>query len=97
MLNKEERRNFSRISTKCGITFQKSSESVTHNGEVIELSASGLSFLTNQPLSIGATLDISVIPETKITPSLNATIEVKRVTQINNQYTIAAEMTQIKK
>ncbi len=96
MLNNSERRNFPRISANCEITYKKKNETDTLKGEVIELSASGLSFQTKHPLSIGTTLDISVIPETKITPSLNAIIEVKRVTPDNNQYKIAAEIKQIK-
>ncbi len=96
MLNNNERRNFPRMSAKCDITYKKNNESETLKGDVIELSASGLSFQAKQPLSIGTTLDISVIPETKITPALNAIIEVKRVTPESNQYKIAAEIKKIK-
>ena len=96
MLSDDERRKFPRVPTKCEITYRENSKNSMQQGEVIDLSASGLLFQINQPLTVGTILEISVIPETKITPSLNATIEVKRVTTENNLYKVAAEIKQIK-
>lgn len=96
MLNNDERRNFPRMPTKCEVSYRENNENSILQGEVIDLSASGLLFQTDQPLTIGKTLEVSITPETKITPPLNAIVEVKRVTSENNLYKIAAEIKQIK-
>ncbi len=97
MLSENERRNFPRVTAKCKITYKTpDSDTALQHGEVIDLSAGGVSFQTKQSLPIGNILEASVIPETKITPALNAIIEVKRVSKTDNLYKIAAEIKQIK-
>ena len=59
MLSEDERRNFPRMPTKCEITYKENNKTTTQQGEVIDLSATGLLFQIEQPLSVGNILEIS--------------------------------------
>lgn len=90
-------RKFTRVDTKCDIEFTHLSTGAKGTASSINLSAAGIFFRTNEKLTQGCSLEISVQPVNPITPSLNAIIEINRVTAIKSGiYEIAATIEGIK-
>jgi len=78
LLNPKEKRNFARIKIHCDITYRQAGAGNVTRGVCEDLSGSGILFIAQDPLSVGASVEISVVPQNAITPPLNAVIEVVR-------------------
>jgi len=90
-------RKFTRIDTTCDMEFTHPSTGAKGTASSINLSAAGILFRTNEKLTQGCSLEISVQPVNPITPPLNAIIEINRVTPIkSNTYEVAATIEGIK-
>lgn len=91
-----EKRDFIRMETSSKIDYRKTGSDKLHQGQCINLSATGVLFTTDMNVSPGTELDISIQPDLTIVPPLQAIIEVVR-TKLNNNgsYNIAAEIKEI--
>jgi len=97
MLETSDNRKFVRMGAECELTFIHPNSQQIGHGNSINLSAAGILFKTNEKLSAGSALDISVKPVSPITPPLNALIEIVRVVAIENgEYEVAATIEGIK-
>lgn len=98
-LNYAEKRDFIRMETNSKIDYRKTGSNKSHQGQCINLSATGVLFTADINVTLGTELDISILPDLTIVPPLQATIEVVRIQQnTNGSYNIAAaikEMHQI--
>lgn len=97
MLDTSDKRKFIRMDANCEMTFIRPGDSTKGTGHSINLSAAGILFSTQDKLTEGISLDISVSPVNKLTPPLNALIEIVRVVTVENgHYQVAATIEGIK-
>jgi hypothetical protein len=98
LLNTNEKRNFPRIRIKCDVTYRQAGSGIVSKGICHDLSGSGILFIAKDPLTVGARLEISVVPQNKITPPLDAIIEVVRTEPgaQAGQYKIAGAIQQVR-
>lgn len=81
----------------CDMEFTHTGSGAKGTAHSINLSAAGILFRTNEKLSQGVSLEISVKPVNPVTPPLNALIEIIRVVPIDNgEYEVAATIEGIK-
>jgi len=91
-----EKRDFHRIDINCQVSFHIAGGSDTFSGELQNLSAKGLLFLTEQVLDDGAELDVYIVPSHSITPPMHASVKVIRsIVQDNGAFEVACEMLKI--
>ncbi len=80
-INYDEQRSFYRMSVDCQVEFSESGSSEKFSGEGKNLSADGVSFITEQPLTEGQELNIIVHPVIKTVTPLSAKATVVRVAE----------------
>ncbi len=72
------------------VSFSRPGSVQVHSGKSIDLSASGIRFVTQMPVTVGETLAIHVNPGVSITPPLEVTMAVIRVVENDDgQYDVA--------
>lgn len=97
MLDFDEKRNFIRMETNCKMTFKFPDSEQVYEGICLNLSGAGVLFKADQDITLGRALESQIIPENKITPPLDAFVEVIRNTPIaDGRYKIAAVIKGIK-
>ncbi len=97
MLVTSNNRKFTRMNAECDMEFTQPGTGVSGKGHSINLSAAGILFRTHDKLFAGSSLEILVSPVNKITPPLNALIEIIRVVAVeNDEYEVAATIEGIK-
>lgn len=96
MLDKHDKRKFQRIETNGRLNYRPVGSDHAHEGRCLNLSGSGLLFQGPVPAEIGHALEISVLPENRLTPPLDALAEVIRCTPNGDGYEIAADIKGIK-
>ena len=95
IVGKSDQRGFLRMGIESELTFQISGNNETYSGKTKDLSATGICFNTEQAVTEGDMLQISVKPGTDITPPLDVMITVIRVTAgQNGGYDVAGEICQ---
>lgn len=97
MLTYDEKRNYIRMHIDCDITFKLAGSVEVYSGRCTSISGSGVSFITDRAIDQGKALEITVVPNNSITPSMIAFIEVVRITrQYDHTYEIAGTIKSIK-
>lgn len=97
MFTYHEKRSYIRMHIDCDITFKLADSAEVYRGRCTSISGAGVSFITDRAIGQGKALEITVVPNNSITPSMVAFIEVIRITpQRNNAYEIAATIKSIK-
>ncbi|WP_455205708.1 PilZ domain-containing protein [Kaarinaea lacus] len=92
----DEKRDFYRMSTDSTITFREQGSDQSHQGRCINLSASGVLFMSEQRLEPGTIVHINITPDKAVVPPLEATIEVVRAQLDSDEgYAIAGQIKQI--
>lgn len=91
MFSRSDKRGFIRMAIDSRMTFKRLNSDYTHDGQMQDLSATGLRFTTQQPLDVGEILEITIIPGLDITPPMQTVMAVVRVTHDgnNNRYEVA--------
>ncbi len=90
ILSRDEKRAFMRMNIESEISFSRSGSNQTYTGQSIDLSASGMRFTTQMPITVGETLAVLVNPGVSITPPLAVTLSVMRVIEDEDgQYDVA--------
>lgn len=93
----EEKRNFVRMDSNCKMTYKFVDSDQQHDATCINLSGAGILFKVDEEIEPGKALEIVLTPENKLTPPLNAFVEVVRASVASNGiYEIAASIKGIK-
>jgi len=96
-INYEEKRDFIRMNTKHALQFTEVGSNEVQQGICHNLSATGIMFTTEQEISQGAELAVTITPQHSVVSPFDAVIKVVR-TQANgipSLYTIAGTITSI--
>lgn len=93
-LDYSEKRNFFRMNLDCNMEYTVNGSGNKLCGLIKNLSGSGISFFSQQAITAGTEIQVSIKPENPITPALDLTIEVIRCNDAGNkQYEIAGNIT----
>ena len=96
MIDYAEKRDFLRMPIDCELNFSEAGSSKQYKGNVINLSSKGILFTSSEKFDQGARLEIILTPSNSITPPMEATVVVSRVTDNDALFEIACEIENIK-
>jgi hypothetical protein len=87
---RDDKRDFIRMSIESEVSFTRPGSSETYSGKTMDLSATGLRFITKTHVQVGEMLEITIKPGVAITPPLEVTMAVVRVVETEDgQYDVA--------
>jgi hypothetical protein len=96
MVDYLEKRDFQRMVLDCSLTYRRNDDDSSYQGQVRDLSARGVSFLTDDSLPLGIDIQITLTPENDITPPLHASVRITRCDKHGDgRYHVAGEILQI--
>ncbi len=75
----DEKRDFIRVSVDCGLTFREATDADEEQGLARNLSGRGMMFIAPRELPVDEMLEVTITPETDVTPPLHAMVKVVRV------------------
>ena len=96
MIDYAEKRDFLRMPIDCELSFTESGSSKQYPGNVINLSSRGILFTSTEMFAEGSLLDIVLTPSNSLTPPMEATVVVARVSNNEVLFEIACEIQDIK-
>lgn len=97
MLEYDEKRNYIRMEIDCELTYKLADSTELHHGRCTSISGAGVAFIADRAFEPGKAMEINVIPQNTVTPSMTAFIEVLRSTSKGDgNYEIAATIKSIK-
>jgi len=97
LLNHDEKRDHVRMYVDCEISHRQADDNLVKKGKCKTLSATGLSFISNQAYALGRAVEISIPANTAISPPLTAFVEILRVVELpDGNYEIATSIRSIK-
>jgi len=97
MVEYDEKRNYIRMEIDCEVTYRLAGSDELYQGRCSSISGAGVSFMADRSFDTGKAMEINVIPQNTLTPSMTAFIEVIRSTQQSDgSYEIAATIKSIK-
>lgn len=79
MLGRDEKRGFMRMNIESEVSVSRPGSSQMYSGKSVDLSASGVRFITQMAVTVGETLAVQLNAGTPVTPPLAVTISVVRV------------------
>jgi hypothetical protein len=93
----EEKRKFHRMTLDCPLTFGLAGETKSTAARCLNLSSSGVLFVTERAVQVGSLLRINITPQKAVVPPLDAVAEVLRIVPDAdpNRYRIAARITEL--
>ncbi|MCP4433327.1 MAG: PilZ domain-containing protein [Gammaproteobacteria bacterium] len=91
-----EKRDFQRMTLDCEFSFFRPGESQRYTGQVINLSSKGILFTSSKSFNVETALEIVVTPSNSLTPSMQASVLVSRVTDNQSIYELACEIVEIR-
>lgn len=80
MVDSSDERGFQRMTLGCAMGYRRGGSDEAHTARALDISSSGICFLTAQLLQVGDRLVVNVTPEQSVVAPLNARVEVARVT-----------------
>lgn len=88
-----EKRSFIRMQMDCELGFQITGDDnhTRHKGHTLNLSGSGLAFITEAPITTDAILEIEIQSTNSSIASLKAKLQVIRVTTLDTGYEVAGQ------
>jgi len=90
IIGRNDKRDFIRMSIDSVVDFTRPGSNDAYSGKTVDLSATGLRFITKTPVKVGELLEITIKPGIAITPSLELTMAVVRVAETEDgQYDVA--------
>jgi hypothetical protein len=97
MLEQNESRNFIRIDTACDVSYKFPDSNDRFMGQSINISGSGILFLSARFIDVGIALEVKVIPKKRLIPSMVVYVEVSCIKEIkSNEFEVTAEIKGIK-
>lgn len=96
MSDYSEKRDFQRMVMDASLEYQINSEGGKYQGQIQNLSATGILFIGDKPLALGVQLQVTVAPVNDITPPMVADVKVSRCDKHNDgNYHVACEILKI--
>ena len=95
MSDYSEKRDFQRMAIDCEFSFSKPGEPRLYDGHVINLSSKGILFTSHSSFEPGSSLEIVLTPSNSLTPPMEASVTVTRVTDNESIYELACEIEEI--
>ncbi len=96
MVDYAEKRDFQRMVVDCSFEYQLAGDQGKHQGTVRNLSAKGVSFVSSNPVHVGASMSMTLTPENDITPPLSAEVTITRCdSDESGNYLIAGEINRL--
>ena len=94
VIGRNDKRDFIRMSIESKMDFSRPGSDQSFSGKTIDLSATGIRFITSTPVEVGEMLEVVVKPGIDVTPPLVTTMAVVRVvkTEDGEQYDVAGVM-----
>lgn len=96
MLDNRNKRKFQRISTNCSLSYRPIDGGPAHAGRCLNLSGSGVLFHGPAPAETGHAMEVTVLPDNRLTPPMDAFVEVTRCSRDGDGFEIAAIIKGIK-
>ena len=91
-----EKRDFLRMPIDCALHFVQRGGSELYEGIVINLSSKGILFTSIHKFDEGAVLEITLTPSNSLTPPMEASVVVSRVSNNDAVFEIACEIEEIR-
>ena len=95
MVDHSEKRDFMRMPIDCVLSFRQQGKDEDYSGNVVNLSSKGILFTSENEFQVGDNLEIVLTPSSSITPPMEATVSVSRVTNTGEVFEIACEIVDI--
>jgi hypothetical protein len=93
IVGRNDKRNFIRMNTESEISFKKTGSDQSFTGKTIDLSATGIHFITEAPVAAGDMLEVIIKPGVDVTPPLETTVAVVRADKTDDgKYDVAGVM-----
>lgn len=92
MTDYSEKRDHIRMPVHCPVSIRDARGEYDETAELLDLSASGVRFISAQAIDEGVRLQLTVRPQRDITPPLEAEVSVVRCNEIGNGFDIAASI-----
>ncbi|MFC1749987.1 PilZ domain-containing protein [Pseudomonadota bacterium] len=94
VIGRNDKRDYIRMSIESEVSFNRPGSSDVFSGKTVDLSATGIRFLTQSPVKVGEMLEVVVKPGVDVTPPLASTMAVVRVIQSEDgkDYDVAGVM-----
>ena len=89
-----EKRNFQRMAIDCQFSFCERGGQQIFGGHVINLSSKGILFTSSERFAEGTHIEIVLTPSNSLTPPMEASVVVARVTDNESIYELACEITE---
>ncbi len=96
MIDYAEKRDFLRMPIDCELSFARRGDAERHQGKVINLSSKGILFTSDERFAPGDELEILLTPGNALTPPMEASVVVSRVTDNDARFEIACEIAKIR-
>ena len=96
MTDYAEKRDFQRMAIDCVLSLSKKDEHQSFEGHVVNLSSKGILFTSIEKFEEGASLDIVLTPSNSLTPPMEASVIVTRVTDNESVYEVACKIEEIR-
>ena len=91
-----EKRDFQRMSIDSSLEYQVLSDDKLYQGQIKNLSANGVLFVTDHSVPLGINLRIKLSPDNNLTPPMSAEVKVTRCDKHSDGgYYLAGEITRI--
>ena len=91
-----EKRDFLRMPIDCELRFVQRGGKELCEGLVINLSSKGILFTSNHKFDEGVVLEITLTPSNSLTPPMEASVVVSRVSNNDTVFEIACEIEEIR-
>ena len=92
MIDYSEKRDFIRMPVQCPVSYRETADGTEETAELLDLSASGVRFVSQRAFDAGTRLHLRVRPERTITPPLEAEIAVLRCDADERGFDVAASI-----
>ncbi|MCB1800689.1 MAG: PilZ domain-containing protein [Gammaproteobacteria bacterium] len=92
MIDYSEKRDYIRMPMQCPVSIRDLSAQDSDTAQLLDISASGVRFVSRRALDEGTRLQLMVQPECTITPPLEAEISVIRCREVDDGFDIAASI-----
>ena len=96
MINYDEKRDFQRMPVDCKVDFTLDGQREVFHGEGKDLSATGVTFVTDKELQPGSYININVHPFIKTVRPLSARAEVIRCSKDDGVFIVGVKMEDVK-
>jgi len=96
MTDYAEKRDFQRMAIDCEFSFCEQGGQQIFDGHVINLSSKGILFTSSEHFVEGSKLEIVLTPSNSLTPPMEASVVVTRVTNNEPIYELACGITEIR-